>query len=162
MRLLLLFCFFILSIHVFAQKSIDVLLSHYNTRSVPYISVQELRMEPDKYLILDTRKREEYDVSHIPGAIWVGEKTHENQLKSLISNKNQPIMVYCSVGIRSEDFGEKMEKLGYSNVNNLYGSIFAWKDAGFPVIDSSGQETERVHVYGPHWGKYLETGTKVY
>ncbi|WP_416439929.1 rhodanese-like domain-containing protein [Leeuwenhoekiella sp. A16] len=162
MRLLLLFCFFILSINVFAQKSIDVLLSHYNTRSVPYISVQELRMQPDKYLILDTRKREEFDVSHIPGAIWVGEKTHENQLKSLISNKNQPIIVYCTVGIRSEDFGKKMEKMNFAPINNLYGGIFAWKDAGFPVIDSTGNKTERVHIFARHWGKYLETRTKVY
>lgn len=162
MRLLLLFCFFILSINVFAQKSIDVLLSHYNTRSVPYISVQELRMQPDKYLILDTRKREEFDVSHIPGAIWVGEKTHENQLKSLISNKNQPIIVYCTVGIRSEDFGKKMEKMNFAPINNLYGGIFAWKDAGFPVIDSTGNKTERVHIFARHWGKYLKTGTKVY
>ena len=44
------------------KKSIDKLLETYNTRSIPYISVQELKMNLEAYTILDTRKREEFEV----------------------------------------------------------------------------------------------------
>ena len=55
-------------------QSIDSLLKKYNKHSVPYISVQELAMNYEDYIVLDTRKKEEFEVSHLPNAIWVGEK----------------------------------------------------------------------------------------
>ncbi|MGB5942845.1 MAG: rhodanese-like domain-containing protein [Leeuwenhoekiella sp.] len=156
------FGFFLLCFSAEAQRDIDALISQYNKGSVPYISVEELKMEPDSYLILDTRKKKEYEVSHLPGAIWAGEKPDEGQLAKLAEVPEKPIVVYCSVGIRSEGFGEKLQKMGYTNVRNLYGSIFSWKDAGFHVVDSTQTATDRVHVFGKVWGKYLETGDKVY
>ncbi|WP_236641981.1 rhodanese-like domain-containing protein [Dokdonia sinensis] len=144
------------------QTDIDVLLKQYNTRSVPYISVQELKMGAENYLILDTRKKEEYEVSHIPNAIWVSEKVNDSIYSFAKADKSKPIVVYCSVGIRSEDFGEKLKKLGYTDVQNLYGSIFAWKDEGYDVVNAQGKVTDSVHVYSKVWGKYLKTGKKVY
>lgn len=145
-----------------SEKTIDALLSKYNTRSVPYISVQELRMSADKFQILDTRQKPEYDVSHIPNAIWTSEKVNDSLLATLNLDKEKPVVVYCSVGIRSEQFGEQLKTKGFKNVKNLYGSIFAWKDAGYPVLDSTNVETDNVHVFSKIWGKYLKTGEKVY
>lgn len=142
-------------------KSIDQLLDTYNTRSVPYISVEELRMNQDDYLILDSRKKEEYEVSHISGAIRVGDRFDENLL-SLISKTNKKIVVYCSVGVRSEDFGEKLQNRTSKSVSNLYGGIFAWKDAGFPILDNQEQPTNRVHTFSKNWQDYLKTGIAVY
>ena len=51
---------------------------------------------------------------------------------------------------------------GYSNVKNLYGGIFEWKNEGHPVYDSEGKETEKVHAFSKHWGKLLKEGKKVY
>ena len=87
----------------------DELLEAYNTRSVPYISVEELRMFQmnDAVTILDAREPEEFAVSHIKSAINVGYNdftSEEKQLQNL--NKNIPVVVYCSVGIRSEKIGE--------------------------------------------------------
>ncbi len=147
---------------LFAQSDMDLLLKQYNTRSVPYISVQELKMDMDKYLILDTRKKEEYDVSHIPNAIWVSEKMNDSIYAFAKADKTQPIVVYCSVGIRSEDFGERLQQSGYTNIKNLYGSIFAWKDEGYEVKNAKEQTTDSVHVFSKVWGKYLKTGQKVY
>jgi len=145
-----------------AQKNIDALLEQYNTRSIPYISVQELKMDEDTYTILDTRKKQEFLVSHLPNAVWVGEQPNDSILNTLSISKSKPIVVYCSVGIRSETFGEKLSNKGYTNIQNLYGSIFAWKDAGFAVVDSLNKKTNKVHVFSKVWGKYLKTGDKVY
>jgi rhodanese-related sulfurtransferase len=142
------------------EKGVRELLSAYNKMSVPYISVQTLRMDYEDYVILDTRKKEEYDVSHLPGAIWAGEKFDLTKLPEL--KRDSKIVVYCTVGIRSEGYGEKMQKEGFINVQNLYGSIFYWKDAGYEVLDLNEEPTEKVHVFGKIWSKYLKTGEKVY
>jgi len=143
------------------QEDMKTLLDKYNKESVPYISVEELKKDKQDYLILDTRAIEEYDVSHIPGAIWVSEKVDEEIYAFAKANKNQPIVVYCTVGVRSEDFGERLKKMGFTNVQNLYGSIFYWKDNGFALENSKGQATDSVHTYDKHWAKYLKTGVKI-
>lgn len=146
----------------YGQSDMDLLLKQYNSRSIPYISVQELKMDKSDFLILDTRKKAEYDVSHIPGAIWVSEKVNDSIYAFAKAKKDQPIVVYCSVGIRSEDFGERLMKRGFTNVQNLYGSIFAWKDEGYELQNVQQKQTDSVHVFSKVWGKYLKTGTKVY
>lgn len=146
---------------VLSQETIATLLETYNTQSVPYISVNKLHSHLGDYLVLDTRKKEEYDVSHIPNAIWSGEQP-DPDFESLYPKKDKPIVVYCSVGVRSEDFGEDLQKLGYTNVQNLYGSIFTWKDQGYPIVNLKNKHTDSIHVYSKEWEKYIHTGIKIY
>ena len=162
MKYLFVYIFCILSTSLYSQYEIDSLLQKYNDQTVPYISVQELKKDAHSYLILDTRKKKEFEISHIPNAIWGSEKVDLKNPAFAKAKKNQPIVVYCSVGIRSEDYGEHLKKLGYSNVKNLYGSIFAWKDAGYNLINSKGKRTDSVHVFSRKWGNYLNSGIKVY
>ena len=157
-----LYSFLLLSFTTMGQSDMDLLLEKYNTRSVPYISVQELKMDQNDYLILDTRKKEEYDVSHIPGAIWVDQNVEDSIYAFAKAYKEKPIVVYCSVGIRSEQFGEKLQKQGFNNIQNLYGSIFAWKDQGYEVVNAQEKPTDSVHVFSKVWSKYLKTGIKVF
>ena len=152
---------FLFSAQVAAQADIDMLLKEYNQGTVPYISVQDLKQHSCDYLVLDTREKEEYLVSHLPNAVWVSGMV-DSAFAKAYPNKSQPIVVYCSVGIRSEDFGERLQALGYTNIKNLYGSIFAWKDNGYPVYNRSEKMTDSVHVYSRRWGKYLTTGIKVH
>lgn len=152
----------LLTVVGYGQSDMDLLLTKYNTRSIPYISAQDLKSNLDNYLILDTRKRKEYDVSHIPGALWVSENVNDSIYAFSKIKKSQPIVVYCTVGIRSEDFGEQLEKAGFTNIKNLYGSIFAWKDEGYDLHNLKKQKTDSVHVFSKVWGKYLKTGNKTY
>ncbi|MCA6407991.1 MAG: rhodanese-like domain-containing protein, partial [Cytophagales bacterium] len=76
--------------------------------------------------------------------------------------KNEKIIVYCSVGYRSERVGEKLQKLGYQNVYNIYGGIFEWKNEGMPVVNRQNQPTDSVHTYNKNWSKWLLKGVKVY
>ena len=147
------------------QESLDKLLNRYNTHSIPYISVEELRMfkKNDSVVILDAREPEEFEVSHLKSSINIGFddfSSEEKQLQKI--NKDSQIIVYCSVGIRSEKIGEKLKEAGFTNVRNLYGGIFEWKNRGYPVIDSTGTETENVHVFSKQWSKWLNNGNPVY
>jgi rhodanese-related sulfurtransferase len=143
-----------------SKTSIPELLSWYNTSTVPYLKVQTLQVNYKDYVIFDTRKKEEYDISHLPNATWVGEKYDVKKLSAV--GKDTKIVVYCSVGIRSEEYGEEMLQDGFTQVYNLYGSIFYWKDAGYNVVDQNEKPTQRVHVYARKWATFLKTGEKVF
>ena len=145
-----------------AQKKMDRTLRLLNKESVPYIQVSEASSK-DNLLFLDTRKKAEYNVSHLKDAIWVGFNDFDPQrLKESVRDTTTTIVVYCSVGVRSEDIGEKLQALGYTNIYNLYGGIFKWKNSGFAVFDTLGKETNKVHAYNRLWGRLLTKGEKVY
>ncbi|WP_350293041.1 rhodanese-like domain-containing protein [uncultured Croceitalea sp.] len=147
---------------VFSQKSIDSTLEKFNQNTVSYVYPNELKSSKN-LILLDTRKKEEYEVSKIEDAIWVGYKKFKiDALIEKFPNKNTPIVVYCSIGVRSEDIGEKLLKAGYSNVRNLYGGIFQWKNNGNPVFDNQNNKTEKVHAFSKHWGKLLTNAEKIY
>ncbi|MEM6261446.1 MAG: rhodanese-like domain-containing protein [Bacteroidota bacterium] len=127
-------------------------------KSVPLIQADSISK---KYLLLDTRKKEEYVVSHLPGAKWVGYRDFEiDQLKGL--EKDQPIVVYCSVGYRSERIGEQLKQAGFTKVYNLYGGIFEWKNTQRQVVNQTGTPTDTVHTYNRKWSKWLFDGEKVW
>lgn len=163
MKYLLSFCIGICCIAtVFGQKNLDQTLKQLNSESVPYVYVNELQSTED-ILVLDTRQKEEYDVSHIKDAIWVGHKAFEKDwILDRIPNKNTEIIVYCSIGVRSEDIGETLQKEGYTHVKNLYGGIFEWKNQGNKVYKNNTTETDSVHTFNKNWGQLLTKGIKVY
>ena len=163
MRLLITIILYFSCCHaVLAQTKMDKTLKKFNKESVPYIDVSTLS-DKDHVILLDAREKEEYEVSHLQNAIWVGAKTFElDSVFPKIEDKNTEIIVYCSIGVRSENIGEKLMKAGYTNVKNLYGGIFEWKNEGHAVYGPEGEETENVHAFSKHWGKLLVKGEKVY
>ncbi|WP_350286269.1 rhodanese-like domain-containing protein [uncultured Croceitalea sp.] len=145
-----------------SQKTIESTLKKFNNNSVPYVSVDSLKGSK-MLLLFDTRKEEEFNISHIQNAIWVGYKTFEiDTIFKYYPDKNKPIVVYCSIGVRSEDIGEKLTKAGYNNVKNLYGGIFEWKNKGNTVYDLQKSKTEKVHAFSKQWGELLTNAEKVY
>ncbi len=146
------------------QSEFDKKLKSLYRNTVPLIHTADLEKKIDKHeriVILDTRSREEFEVSHLPNALFLDyDKFNPKQVISI--DKNAAIVVYCSVGYRSERIGEKLLKMGYKNVRNLYGGIFDWYDKGQPVLNKSGVVTDSVHTYNKDWSRWLNKGIKVY
>lgn len=132
------------------SKKLESLLSH----SVPELSCEKLYNNFEDYILLDTRDIEEYNVSHIKGARWVGYSGFKPNLINSLA-KERAIVCYCSVGYRSEKIAEQLYKAGYTKVYNLYGSIFEWLNNGFPVYDNSGQRVYKVHTYNKRWSRWM-------
>lgn len=124
--------------------------------TVTPITPDELK-KMDGVLLLDIREKEEYDISHIEGAEYMGYKDYDETLLKDVP-KETPIVVYCSIGYRSEKVGEKIEKLGFTTVYNLYGSIFEWVNQGNPVVDNNNSTTHKVHTYNKNWSKWVDEG----
>jgi len=133
----------------------DKKVSNMISFSVPTIDVQELKDIQNEVHIFDTRKQTEYDVSHIKNARYLGYKDFDpKRLKDI--SKDSKIVLYCSIGYRSEKIGEKLLSLGYTNVHNLYGSIFEWVNQGNTIVDKKGKPTTKVHTYNQQWSKWLD------
>lgn len=162
MRLYIYFISFFFSIMLSAQNSIPQVLKKFNKETVPYIKVNKLK-EKTNLVFLDAREPKEYKVSHIQGAIPVGfDHFISNNVTAKVKDKNATIIVYCSIGVRSEQIGEKLQKLGYKNVYNLYGGIFEYKNNGGKVVNNQNKVTDSVHAYNKAWSVYLTKGIKVY
>ncbi len=103
-------------------------------------------------ILLDVRQPAEFAVSRIADARRIDPEASGDELRSTISN-NQPVVVYCAVGYRSNKLARRLRTAGITNVFNLEGSIFAWASDGNPLESDSGA-TNRVHPF--NWmGKKL-------
>ena len=109
------------TISSYGQKSLDKLLKEINTDSIPYISAHALSKINQQVLILDARETSEYEVSHLRDAIHVGfDNFNLDSISEILPrNKNKQIVVYCSLGVRSEAIGLQLKKAGFKNVMNL-------------------------------------------
>lgn len=146
-----------------AQNSVEELLLHYNTKNIPYITVQELAMPKTKVTLFDAREENEFNISHLKNAVFTGHKNFSiDSVLNKVPNKNEKVVVYCSIGVRSEIIAYKLKKVGYKNVFNLYGGIFEWKNNNFPIYNSKEKETDSIHVYSAVWGRWLKNGHKVF
>ena len=158
----LLVVLFVFPLSLFAQEgfSLTEKVKSVLGFTVPTLEAEQLS-KMGKVVIFDARERVEFEVSHLPNAKYLGDK--DFTLKSVGSvSKTDTIVVYCTVGYRSEKIVEKLQKAGYKNVYNLFGGIFSWKNGGGKVVNSVGTETERVHAYNKAWGIFLLKGEKVY
>jgi rhodanese-related sulfurtransferase len=137
-----------------------LLLNAILSKDVPSISVGDASANSSDFIFADAREKEEYNVSHIKNARFVGAK-HFSATALADLPKDKPIIVYCSVGKRSQDVTKKLIAQGFTNVRNLYGGIFEWVNESHPVYAPGGMETKKVHVYNKFWGGFLDRGSKV-
>lgn len=156
----------VLSLSACAQKKVEsgaynLMLKALLKDNVPEVSAAEAHQNQNKYVFLDSREKREYEVSHIKDAVWVGYDDFDiHRLKGI--PKDQEIVVYCSVGARSENISNKLIAAGYTHIHNMYGGIFEWVNEGFPVFNMQGKQTNKVHAYSKTWGIWLKKGEKVY
>lgn len=77
-------------------------------------------------LLLDVRTPEEFAAGHIEGAVNIPVHELEGKLAAVPAKKDQPVVVYCRSGHRSESAKGILEKAGFTKVKNL-GPMTAWK-----------------------------------
>lgn len=165
MRFISIFLFTITSFFAVGQESdYDKMLKDMYSYTVPLVQpdmVQPWMKEKNTYF-LDTRELSEYRISHIQDAVAVGYDDFDISTTQNIP-KNAKVVVYCSVGYRSERIGELLIQAGYEHVYNLYGGIFNWVNQGFDVYNDKG-EVQKVHAYDKEWGKWVQNDNveKVY
>jgi len=89
-------------------------------------------------LVVDMRNHYEYEVGHFEGAIEIPSDTFREQLPQaaelLKDNKEKPVIMYCTGGIRCEKASAYLLHRGFKNVFHLEGGIIHYantvKDKG--------------------------------
>ncbi|PWH87136.1 rhodanese-like domain-containing protein [Brumimicrobium oceani] len=165
------FLFLLISFFISSCAAQKVQSSAYNTmlksmlkNDVPELTVDQadsIKQTNSKVIFIDTREKNEYNVSHIKDAVWVGYDDFKISRVQEIE-KDTKIIAYCSVGARSENVTRQLIEAGYTDVSNMYGSIFEWVNEGKPVYNLEGEETMKVHAYSKTWGVWLKKGEKVF
>lgn len=142
----------------------DRMLRALYRETVPMVQPKQLAATlaeaPGQVLLIDARSPDEYQVSHLQGAQLIAyDDFSDDSFKHL--SRDKPVVVYCSVGVRSEKMGERLLALGFKDVRNLYGGVFQWVNDGLPVYNAQGT-TQNVHPYSSLWGVWLKRGNQVY
>ena len=78
------------------------------------------------YVILDVRTEEEFAAGHIAGAILIPDYEVGDKAESILTDKEQLILVYCRSGRRSKSAANELATLGYTNIKE-FGGIIDWE-----------------------------------
>lgn len=145
------------------KEYVQLLNSTYDdvTPTITIVHAAEV-LNQENTFFLDTREVKEFDVSHIENSLNVG---YDNFNISSVSHikKDAMIIVYCSIGARSQTIAQKLILAGYTDVQNLYGGLFHWANNDYPMVDDSFKSTAMIHTYSKEWSKWIKIkGTIVY
>ena len=103
-------------------KKIKNLIKKRNNRGMeqPDITMEELKkLEKKGAILLDVRSPQEYKEGHLNGAISLPEYEIKENVETILKNKKEIIIVYCSSGSRSKKAQKELIEMGYETVYNL-------------------------------------------
>jgi sulfur-carrier protein adenylyltransferase/sulfurtransferase len=87
--------------------------------------------DPD-VVYLDCREPNEYNLGHIPGAVFIPRGTLETKVEAVIPRQKR-VVIYCASGNRSALAADTMQEMGYTDVASMSGGFRGWVDAGGEV-----------------------------
>jgi len=79
----------------------------------------------DGHVVVDVRRRDEYDAGHIPGAVLIPNESIGCDSPEALPDYDQIILVYCRSGNRSKQAAQKLGGMGYTHVYE-FGGINTW------------------------------------
>jgi rhodanese-related sulfurtransferase len=134
---------------------------------VTEVSVPELAqtMATGNVVLFDVRTREEFDQSHIEGAIWVDPDMSAASFAKLHGQRvrGKAAVFYCAVGVRSgvmvQRVSQSLASFGPTATLNLKGGAFRWHAQQRPLMSTAGP-VRAVHPYDEAWGKLLDRTLK--
>lgn len=111
------------------NRMIEIARNEINT-----IEMEEaLGLQKDGVLFVDVRSKEQYDATHIKGAIHIPiDKLLEND-SALPKNHDQQVITVCNRGNLSMSGMLILKSLGFKNTRSLNGGTTAWVDEGHEV-----------------------------
>ncbi len=94
------------------------------------ITVQELREKlarKEDFVLIDVREPYEHEEFNVGGNL-IPMGNFPMVIPSLISHKEDEIVVYCRSGRRSASVQYQLKEAGFKNVRNLEGGMLDWMD----------------------------------
>jgi len=102
-----------------------MILDNAINRNRKILTVKELVLNTDKYLVIDVRSEKDYEKGHIDNAVNIPLKKLKE--KSVETDKNRNIVVHCNKGVTGNAAQNLLINLGFKNVYNLSGGYKNYK-----------------------------------
>ena len=90
-------------------------------------------MNKERANLLDVRTLPEFNEEHIVGSEHLDLLELQNKLNQVQKNKQQPLIMVCASGSRSQKAVAIAKKLGFEQVHSLSGGLKSWKEASLPT-----------------------------
>ena len=109
-------------LHIAAFVAENIMKNRMNS-----ITWELLLKERNVVTLIDVRTPEEFALGHIEGAFNIPVDSLRNRIDEI--PKNQPIVVYCAVGLRGYLAARTLMQKGFTDVRNLSGGYKIWEAA---------------------------------
>ena len=115
-------------------------------------------LDPSQTIVFDVREEGEFEVSHLPNAIWV---PPDFDAQEFIEDYGDAIagkqaVFYCSVGRRSSEFAQRVRQQNKDlKLANLERGLFNWVNENRQVVG------EGIHPYNAYWGRLIHDKNKI-
>ena len=90
-------------------------------------------MNREKAVVIDVSDAEEFAAGHVTNSKNVPLNQLDEKLAGLVKNKELPLILVCTSGIRSNRAVATAKKLGFANVQSMAGGLKAWREANLPL-----------------------------
>jgi rhodanese-related sulfurtransferase len=95
------------------------------------LSVKTAYQTLERFQVVDVREPQEWAEGLLPGALRLPLSRLE-ALAPLYLEREQPVLLYCRSGNRSQEARQILQNLGHPKVWQLEGGLKAWCEAGIP------------------------------
>lgn len=120
----------------------------------------QLVWETEEALVIDTRSKDQFPASFIPGSIFIGlDDNFAPWVGALVTDLKQPILLITEPG-REEEAVVRLSRVGYDyTIGFLEGGLDAWKKAGLEtdtLAELSAEEFADVYRSAPKKPQLLD------
>ena len=118
---------------------------------IELVSVDEARREISEGVrVIDVREQNEWDESHLEGALHVPQGEVAEQISGLAPDTSERLLVHCRTDQRAARAVDLLNELGYEGAVAVEGGIVAWEQAGLPLVYAKGLTPEQRNRYSRH------------
>ena len=104
-----------------------------NVEECDIYQVNAMLEENRDFYLIEVREDREWVQGFITGATHLGKGIIERDISSVVTDKDELIVLYCQGGFRSALAGENIKKMGYKNVKSMSGGFGEWVNNNFAV-----------------------------
>ena len=107
--------------------------------STTQVTIAQLKQALDEdrdVLVFDVRTVREFEAAHIPGAYHMDRGLLEFSVWSVIDETDDEIFVYCRTGARAALAAQRLQELGFTNINAVATGSTDWTKSGYPMQTS--------------------------
>lgn len=87
----------------------------------------------EKAVVVDVSEADEFAAGHVNNSKNVPFSQLDEKLTSLVKNKELPLILVCTSGVRSNRAVAVAKKLGFTNAQSMAGGLKAWREANLPL-----------------------------